>query len=452
MKWKTSRLSPFGKNGLRAAPVSERAYRTPKIYRKDAWLAEFWQGIMNDFRMLFARPFKGEERNGELVLYVLGFFKFVFCKDGRLTAWRKEYSVSGRLKSREQQFSFSRDDAVFHANWKWMPIDDFTCPPFFGTFGKAQAEECAEFLLRSIIYIMKHDPAFVLADYYDDQDCKFFLHHRSFPMYDKWEENHRVTGVDTILRGSRIRKYLARSIRSFFPRFFRSFMNYFDATFLEKLADAGWSGGYDRYRLYAGHKDAVLRVLRERPNLLPLLDTVNAGWWERPDLFAADNWTKERTPDMEPETLPPWCEYYGAKTAWHAVSKPAWKMLVSLPASDIAMLLNSGLGSHYDLDMFRGLLKIGRKFPRELLSCAAFFMNNYRIYRFFVLDKREDFPYWQEKVRNLGGEGRLPVIGRALTRTGRLWLSELAKSSDTRFMSSEKGRDRMEETLSDLFD
>ncbi len=429
MKRKPGRIWPFKKIALRAAPVSERACRTPKIYRKDAWLSEFWQGIMDDFRALFARPFEAEERDGEIVLYVLGLWKYVFRNDGILTIWRKEFSASGRIQSREQQFSFSRDDAVFRADWKWTP--SCSCPPFFGTCGKSQAGDCASFLLGEIIYEMEHEPVFVLEKYYDSDECEFVLHHRSFSMCDTHEENRRETGVERILRGSRIKKYLARSIRSFFPRFFRRFADYFDAPFLEKIGDAGWSGDYEKYRLYAAHKNGVSRVLRERPNLLPLLDTVNAGWWERPDLFAADNWTKERSPDMEPETLPPWCSYFGAIWAWHPVSRPVWKMLASLPASDIEMLLRAGFGCLYDLDALHGLLKIGRKFPRELLPCAVFFTDNFRISSFFVYKTNRGV--WRELARWLGGEGRLPVIGRALTRTGRLWLSELAKSSDIRF-------------------
>lgn len=47
------------------------------------------------------------------------------------------------------------------------------------------------------------------------------------------------------------------------------------------------------YLAYAVHRDAVLRVARERRNLLPLLPVISKEYWRRKDMFSRKLWVKD---------------------------------------------------------------------------------------------------------------------------------------------------------------
>lgn len=87
------------------------------------------------------------------------------------------------------------------------------------------------------------------------------------------------------------RKYIRRGAKRLRKYFYKYF---YDKQILKILmtVDSYSYVSYQRYLLYLGLRDHVIRVYNERPNLLPLMDGINPRYWKRLDLFSRKVWVR----------------------------------------------------------------------------------------------------------------------------------------------------------------
>lgn len=117
----------------------------------------------------------------------------------------------------------------------------------------------------------------------------------------------------------------ARSLRS------AIFKQLLDTDVMRVCLVTGWSGlSFQRYLAFAQHRDSALKVAREHPNLIPLLDAIAPKQWGRDDLFSRKLWLRgdRRRTALDGSAFRNTAPWKTESPARSLDSKAAWRWLL----------------------------------------------------------------------------------------------------------------------------
>ena len=459
-------MSNIFRRELKSDPLSERAYKMPKKYKKAKWLRHYWSEVMTDMRKLCFCPFKAVEKNGNLILFILNVKKFIFVKDGTTKTLSRKYWNNNQKIA--YQLSLLNDEIKHEYKSIWRDDSDRNFP-LLGMYRDKQYAKClAMDIIFTAITMMENSTNFAMhkfiyyEDKYEEEDSfmedipRYYL--PGYPNIDDCDSDIDICTSNMV-------KYFIRAAKTFFPKFYRTFPDYFDVDIIDILENTGWIGTYSEYKVYREHAKDIRRIASERQNLLPLLDLIWPHYWKLKDLFSARYWAEKQNHFINEQRLCQRmielkrelsCRMLPVRgPGWQKdISIATWHKIASTPAVCLKAMLVNGLGSLYDFNTFFNFLNIGRKFPWELLPYALEIMTISYAREFFI---RNDALYWNYRENNRVEYSvqneylRNERIRKSIFRTGQLWFLYHLDKKNYLLHHSKKKKYKFEAILNNAF-